>query len=94
MVANELLTNSIEHGGGTGVLRAWTEDGRFVVEVEDSGQLLDPLIGRRRPGLLQHRGRGLYVVNQLADLVRTIITADGTTVRAGRVQFRRARRWR
>jgi anti-sigma regulatory factor (Ser/Thr protein kinase) len=95
MVANELLTNSIEHGGGTGVLRTWTEKGHFVVEVQDSGQLLDPLAGRRRPGLLQHRGRGLYVVNQLADLVRISSTAGGTTVRAWvRLRVRRARHWR
>jgi anti-sigma regulatory factor (Ser/Thr protein kinase) len=95
MVANELLTNSIEHGGGTGVLRTWTDDGHFIVEVQDSGQLLDPLAGRRRPSLLQHRGRGLYVVNQLADLVRISSTADGTTVRAWiRRRVRRARHWR
>ncbi|GAA3057810.1 sensor histidine kinase [Pseudonocardia yunnanensis] len=95
MVANELLTNSIEHGGGTGVFRTWTENGHFVVEVQDSGQLLDPLAGRRRPGLLQPRGRGLYVVNQLADLVRTSSTAGGTTVRAWfRIRVRRALHWR
>ncbi|WP_433292844.1 anti-sigma factor RsbA family regulatory protein [Pseudonocardia sp. CA-142604] len=95
MVANELLTNSIEHGGGTGLLRTWTENGHFLVEVQDSGQLLDPLAGRRRPGLLQYRGRGLYVVNQLADLVRISSTAGGTTVRAWfRLRVRRARHWR
>jgi anti-sigma regulatory factor (Ser/Thr protein kinase) len=93
MVANELLTNSIEHGGGTGVLRTWTENGHFLVEVRDSGQLLDPLAGRRRPGLLQHRGRGLYVVNQLADLVRISSTPGGTTVRAW-FRLRVRRHWR
>ncbi|GAA1311668.1 anti-sigma factor RsbA family regulatory protein [Pseudonocardia xinjiangensis] len=82
MVANELVTNSVEHAGGTGALRIWTEDALLVVEVRDSGQLLDPLVGRRRPDPLQRRGRGLFVVNQLADLVRLHTAVDGTTVRA------------
>jgi anti-sigma regulatory factor (Ser/Thr protein kinase) len=95
MVVNELITNSIEHGGGTGALRIWTEHGHLVVDVQDSGRLLDPLAGRRRPDLLQHRGRGLYVVNQLADLVRISSTAGGTTVRAWvRLPVRRSRHWR
>ena len=42
----------------------------------------DPLAGRRpaRPG--QPRGRGLLLVNHLADLVRVHTDNDGTTLRA------------
>jgi anti-sigma regulatory factor (Ser/Thr protein kinase) len=72
----ELLANSVRHGGGSGVLRAWTEAGHVVVEVADAGRIDDPLVGRR-PGA----GRGLLAVNRLADLVRMHTRPDGTTVR-------------
>ena len=82
LVVTELLTNSIEHGGGAGTLRLWTAHGHLVCEVRDAGTLADPLAGRRpaRPG--HPRGRGLLLVNQLADLVRTHTGPDGTTIRA------------
>jgi ribosome-associated protein YbcJ (S4-like RNA binding protein)/anti-sigma regulatory factor (Ser/Thr protein kinase) len=82
MVVNELVTNSVEHGGGTGILRIWIEDAHLVVEVRDVGQLHDPLVGRRPLRPLQARGRGLFLVNQFADLVRLHTGPDGTTVRA------------
>jgi anti-sigma regulatory factor (Ser/Thr protein kinase) len=79
LVVTELLTNSIDHGGGAGTLRIWIDDDRFVCEVRDDGTLSDPLVGRRpaRPG--HPRGRGLLLVNQLADLVR-VHTDSGYTV--------------
>jgi anti-sigma regulatory factor (Ser/Thr protein kinase) len=82
LAATELLTNSIEHGGGTGTLRLWTGHGHVVCEVHDSGTLADPLAGRRpaRPG--HPRGRGLLLVNQIADLVRTHTSAGSTVIRA------------
>jgi anti-sigma regulatory factor (Ser/Thr protein kinase) len=82
LAATELLTNSIEHGGGTGTLRLWAGHGHVVCEVHDSGTLADPLAGRRpaRPG--HPRGRGLLLVNQIADLVRTHTAAGSTVIRA------------
>jgi anti-sigma regulatory factor (Ser/Thr protein kinase) len=82
LVVTELLTNSIEHGGGTGTLRLWTSHGHLACEVSDGGTLADPLAGRRpaRPG--HPRGRGLLLVNQLADLVRTHTGVAGTAIRA------------
>jgi len=82
MVVNELVTNSVEHGGGTGILRIWIEEAHLVVEVRDTGQLHDPLVGRRPLLPLQARGRRLFLVNQLADLVRLHTGPDGTTMRA------------
>jgi anti-sigma regulatory factor (Ser/Thr protein kinase) len=82
MVVNELVTNSVEHGGGMGILRIWIEDAHLVVEVRDLGQLHDPLLGRRPLRPLQARGRGLFLVNHLADLVRLHTGPDGTTMRA------------
>jgi DcmR-like sensory protein/histidine kinase-like protein len=47
VVVTELLSNSIEHGSGTGTVRFWSEHGTLVCEVHDGGKLTDPLAGRR-----------------------------------------------
>ncbi|MEV4058375.1 sensor histidine kinase [Amycolatopsis sp. NPDC049688] len=83
VVVTELLSNSVEHGSGTGTLRCWAAAGEFVCEVHDDGHLTDPLAGRHPATPDQPRGRGLLLVNHLADLVR-LHTGDGhgTTFRA------------
>jgi anti-sigma regulatory factor (Ser/Thr protein kinase) len=81
LACHELATNSVLHGGGSGVLRAWTEPGAFVVEVCDGGIIHDPLVGR---GLLQdlaENGRGIWMANQLCDLVQVRSGEAGTVVR-------------
>ncbi|GAA2314007.1 sensor histidine kinase [Streptomyces kunmingensis] len=76
----ELTTNSVVHAGGEGTLRIWAEDQHVICEVHDSGLLDDPLAGRRLPPREQRGGRGLLLVNVVADLVRVHSTpALGTT---------------
>ncbi|MBA5220537.1 ATP-binding protein [Streptomyces griseoaurantiacus] len=77
----ELTTNSVVHGAGSDTLRIGAESDRIVCEVHDSGQLNDPLAGRRPSHPTQPRGRGLLLVHPLADLVRVHTGPDGTTVR-------------
>lgn len=77
----ELCANSIQHGGGSGVLRVWREPAHVVAEVSDQGRLTDPLTGRRPATPHQVNGRGLLLVHQVADLVRTHATPEGTTTR-------------
>lgn len=77
----ELTTNSVLHGGGSGVIRVWSEDGQVVCEVRDAGRLSDPLAGRRVPPPGRPGGRGLLMVHQLADLVRTHAAPTGTAIR-------------
>ena len=48
LAVNELVTNTIRHAGGRGVLRTWCENGTFLVEVADDGHIEDPLAGRER----------------------------------------------
>jgi anti-sigma regulatory factor (Ser/Thr protein kinase) len=79
--ASELAANSIAHGGGVGTLRTWREPGSLVVEIEDRGTIEEPLAGRLRPSVTQERGRGLWLANQLCDLVQVRSSALGTTVR-------------
>lgn len=81
LAVNEAAANSIVHGGGHGVLRAWSEDGSLVCEVRDRGRIADPLIGRRRPGLERTAGRGVWLAHQVCDLVQVRSGADGTVVR-------------
>jgi len=78
---NELATNSLLYGGAHGSVHAWPEPDGFVCEVRDDGRISDPLIGRRPPEPHQHGGRGLWMANQLCDLVRIRSGETGTTVR-------------
>ncbi|MGW2722020.1 anti-sigma factor RsbA family regulatory protein [Streptomyces sp. NPDC001492] len=81
LVTAELATNSVVHGGGSGELGVWAEDGYVVCEVHDKGHMTDPLAGRRPVPRDQSGGRGLLMVNLVADLVRMHTGPDGTTVR-------------
>jgi anti-sigma regulatory factor (Ser/Thr protein kinase) len=81
LAVTELATNSVLHGGGTGTLAMWSEPGAAVLELSDSGHLADPLAGRLRPDVRQAGGRGVYLVNQLCDLVQLRSSPAGTQVR-------------
>jgi anti-sigma regulatory factor (Ser/Thr protein kinase) len=81
LAAAELATNGIRHGGGSGSVAMWTEGGAAVLEFTDTGCMTEPLVGRRRPPADQLGGRGLYLVNQLCDLVQVRSSPAGTTVR-------------
>jgi anti-sigma regulatory factor (Ser/Thr protein kinase) len=82
LAVNELAGNSTRHGSGRGVLRLWREDEMLVCEVRDRGRIADPLAGRRRPDPESEGGWGLWIVNQVCDLVQVRSGADGTVVRA------------
>jgi len=81
LAANELATNVVSHGAGRGQLRMWTDPSWLVCEVADSGRLDNPFAGRRRPEPDDTAGRGLWMVNQLCDLVELRSNPDGTAVR-------------
>jgi anti-sigma regulatory factor (Ser/Thr protein kinase) len=77
----EVATNSIQHGGGRGMLELWDEDSELVCAVRDDGRIEDPLVGRKRPSPEQPCGRGLWIANQLCDLVQIRSGETGTEVR-------------
>jgi anti-sigma regulatory factor (Ser/Thr protein kinase) len=81
LAVNELASNSIRHGGGTGVLRCWHEPHALVCEVHDSGVIEEPLVGARRPAADATSGRGVWLVNQLCELVQIRSGSAGTVVR-------------
>ncbi len=81
LAANELATNSLTYGGGGGRLRIWRQADAVVCDVGDDGHIDHPLVGRLQPGPDRVGGRGLWLVNQLCDLVQIRSSAAGTVVR-------------
>jgi anti-sigma regulatory factor (Ser/Thr protein kinase) len=81
VAVNEIATNSVRHGGGRGRLLIWPEAGELVCEVRDDGRIEAPLAGRERPEALQVGGYGLWLANQLCDLVQVRTHPSGGVVR-------------
>ena len=81
LAGNELASNSVRHGGGTGTLRMWKEEQTLLAEVHDRGRISEPLIGRTRPTPEQPSGRGLWLVHHLCDLVQIRSDDAGSVVR-------------
>jgi anti-sigma regulatory factor (Ser/Thr protein kinase) len=78
---NEIATNSIRHGAGGGGLRLWQEHSGLICEIADNGRFDNPLVDRRRPAAELSAPRGLWLANQLCDLVQIRSLAEGTVVR-------------
>jgi len=81
LAASELAANSIVHGGGTGEARAWREPDAFLCEVVDAGVIRDPMVGLRPPPPEQLNGRGLWIVNRVADQLEVHSDEGGSAVR-------------
>lgn len=82
LAVNELAANSVLHGGGGGSLRAWLAGDCLVCEIRNAGSIDSPLAGRVAPEASQLGGRGLWMANQVCDLVQIRSSpADGTAVR-------------
>ncbi len=81
LAVNEIAANSVRHGGGHGVLSIWHDNGTLLCEVEDTGAISKPLAGRERPQEGQSHGYGLWLANQLCDLVQVRTFPSGNVVR-------------
>jgi anti-sigma regulatory factor (Ser/Thr protein kinase) len=83
IVASELASNAVRHGGGSGRLRLWHDGHHLHCQVIDSGPgIADGTVGTTRPSSGQVGGRGLWIVRQLCEQVeissgtgRTVVTA-------------------
>lgn len=79
---NEAATNAVEHGGGRGMLWIWTDPTRVMCDITNpAGQIGDPFTGHLPPDPRSARGRGLWFMRQLADIVEVRTAAAATTVR-------------
>jgi serine/threonine-protein kinase RsbW len=83
VAVNELLTNAVRHGGGTGRVSLWRADDAVVCEVSDSGRGLPDSAPDRptRPASDQPGGWGLWLADELTDSFELTTGAGGTTVR-------------
>jgi anti-sigma regulatory factor (Ser/Thr protein kinase) len=81
LAVSEVAANTLRHTPGPGTLHVWRAGDEIICQVTDSGQIADPLVGRRRPAADSFRHGGLWVVNQVCDLVELRTGPDGTTVR-------------
>lgn len=81
LAVDEAATNSIRHGGGSGLLRIWSQDDEMICEVCDRGMIEQPLVGRVTPDPNEPSGFGLWLANQLCDLVQVRTSASGSSVR-------------
>jgi anti-sigma regulatory factor (Ser/Thr protein kinase) len=81
LMVDELAANAVRHGAGAGAVHLWADDDRVWCEVRAGGRIGDPLAGREPVRVDADRGRGLLLVNHLADLVRVHNGTDATTVR-------------
>ncbi len=78
---HEITASSLRHGGGHGELRAWRDDRSLICEVSDHGHITSPLAGRLPPGTDAAPGSGLWLANQLCDLVQIYSSPGGTAIR-------------
>ena len=83
MAVNELLTNAVRHGGGTGHVALWREDDAVVCEVTDRGAGLPAPHPDKpdRPVMDEPGGWGLWLAAELTDTLVLQSGPRGTTVR-------------
>jgi anti-sigma regulatory factor (Ser/Thr protein kinase) len=80
LAASEIGANTLRHTSAGGTAHIWHTEEEILCQVQDQGWITDPLAGRtRRPP--DERGHGLWMVNQLCDLVELRTSQAGTTVR-------------
>ena len=81
LAVNEIATNSVRYGGGAGTMLMWFDGRKLLCDVTDSGHITDPLVDREPPVADASGRRGLYLANQLCNLVQLRSSPAGTTVR-------------
>ena len=82
IAVSEVATNGLVHGAPPVRLRAWRHGGTLVVQVDDNGgRPIPAAAGHQRPDNASIGGLGLWLVRQLAGVVRTHTAAGRTSVR-------------
>ena len=81
IAAGEITANTLRHTGAGGTFWIWHTGEEIICQARDQGWIADPLAGRwRRPP--EGSGHGLWVVNQVCDLVEIRTSrAAGTIIR-------------
>jgi hypothetical protein len=81
IAAGELAGNTLRHTGGGGTVQVWLTSEEIICQVADTGHITDPLARYHvRSDELPGRN-GLWLVNQVCDLVQARTGRAGTTTR-------------
>jgi anti-sigma regulatory factor (Ser/Thr protein kinase) len=81
IAAGEITANTLRHTGAGGTFWIWHTGEEIICQVRDQGWIADPLAGRQRRSP-EDSGHGLWVVNQLCDLMEIRTSqAAGTIIR-------------
>jgi anti-sigma regulatory factor (Ser/Thr protein kinase) len=81
LAVSEVAANTLRHAKSAGTLKIWHDTDEIVCQIQDKGRITDPLAGRRRPAADSMGGHGLWLVNQVCDLVELRSDETGTTIR-------------
>lgn len=84
LVAHELATNAVRHGGGQGRVRMWGDGASVFCEISDAGPGLSapPADDYGRPSVDALGGRGLWLAFHLCDQFTLKSDAAGTVATA------------
>ena len=79
LIAIELASNAIRHGGGRGRLRLWTTEDAIYCQVTDDGPGFpdSKYPAARRPEASASGGRGLWLVLHFSDAITVDNDVDG-----------------
>jgi anti-sigma regulatory factor (Ser/Thr protein kinase) len=80
LAASEIAANTLRHTSAGGTVHVWHTDEEVLCQIQDQGWITDPLAGRARRSP-DESGHGLWVVNQVCDLVELRTGPGGTTIR-------------
>jgi len=81
IAVGEITANTLRHTRAGGTFWVWHTAEEIICQVQDQGWITDPLAGRQRRSP-EDSGHGLWVVNQVCDLVEIRSSqAAGTIIR-------------
>ena len=82
VAVNEIMTNAVHHGGGTGQVRLWLAGDRLICEVTDHGRGMRGRHsdGRQRPQPGTISGWGLWLTREICDEMTIDSDPTGTKV--------------
>jgi anti-sigma regulatory factor (Ser/Thr protein kinase) len=80
LAVDEIASNAVRHGGGSGTLDLWFVQGWLWFRVVDGGAGLPPGGGPALPGPAQANGRGLWIARRVTDRFTVDSGPGGTTV--------------
>jgi anti-sigma regulatory factor (Ser/Thr protein kinase) len=80
LAASEVAANTLRHTRAGGTVHLWHDEQEILCQITDSGVIADRLAGYRVPADDLPGGQGLWLVNQVCDLVEVRSSPGGTTI--------------